>query len=323
MLIRLVQDQDFEALSYLWNQVFPEDKHSAKELKFYKDSFKPPYKFAQQVVFESGRLIGSVSYEQNAGMYHPQKFFMRLFVHPEYRRQGVGQSLYETLLKALAVHDPISIRVQVNESDIDALQFAHNRGFEETKRDWQAVLELSSFRPERFTQRLAELKVQGFSFKSFAEFDDKLAIGKAFYELFSRVRQDVPRSEPATPFSWEFFKENVIDAPDFYPEASFFAIKGQNLVALSQLWKGSSSNDLYTGLTATSRQLRGKGVATALKIHSLSYAKQAGAEKVFTNNDTRNVEMLAINDKLGFKRLPASLSMLKRLRNVTQGETEQ
>lgn len=315
MNIRPIQDQDFAGLSELWNLVFPEDKHSAEELKFYKDSFKDPYKFGQLVATEQEKVMGSASYEQNAGMYHPYKFFIRLFVHPKFRAKGMGKALYAALLKELEPHDPMTVRVLVKESEPNAFAFAQARDFFETKRDWESVLDLVSFEPEHFAQKVDNVKDQGFSFKNFAEFDDKFAVGKAFYELFSTVRLDVPRSEPATPFSFDFFQENVLNAPDFYPEGTFFALQGENLVALSQLWKGSSSNDLYTGLTAVAREVRGKGVATALKIHSLTFAKKAGASQVFTNNDTTNVEMLAVNDKLGFKRLPARLSMVKILRN--------
>lgn len=317
MIIRPIESQDFASLSKLWNLVFPEDKHSPEELEFYKNSFKEPYKFGQIIASEEASVIGSASYEQNAGMYHPHKFYIRLFVHPEFRGKGIGQKLYDALLQKLEPFEPVSLRVNVKETDTSALHFAQTRKFIETKRDWESVLDLAAFNPEVFKARLEELKTEGYSFKPFAEFDDQEEMGKAFYELFSTVRLDVPRSEPATPFSYDFFKENVLDAPDFYPEGTFFALKGTTLLGLSQLWKGSSSNDLYTGLTAVTREARGKGVATALKVISLETAKQAGAEQVFTNNDTNNVEMLAVNDKLGFKRLPARLSMMKRLREET------
>jgi len=86
-------------------------------------------------------------------------------------------------------------------------------------------------------------------------------------------------------------------------------------VGLTQLWRSEASADLYTGLTGVSRSHRGRGIATALKVRALGAARANGASRVFTDNDTRNVEMIAVNDKLGFKRLPALLSMANSLKS--------
>ncbi len=312
MNIRLVKDNDYEDLSSIWNKVFLNDRFSAKELKYLDDSIEEPCKFLR-LVAEDKSLLGSASYYQHAGMYHPNKFFMQLWVDPEQQKQGIGSQLYDALVKELSALDPLSLRVSVKENNTDALRFAQNRGFKETKRDWEAVLAAKDHKPENFETLELRAVSQGVVIKSLAEFEDKEAIGKQFFECFNLVRQDVPRSEPATPLSWAFFKKNFLDAPDFYPEGTFFAFHKSEMIGLSQVWKGESSSDLYTGLTAVKREHRRKGVATALKLKALRLAKNTNAGNIYTDNETNNVEMIAINEKLGFKKEPASIHLIKPL----------
>ncbi len=174
---------------------------------------------------------------------------------------------------------------------------------------------MSQYDPEAFETLERKALMNKIAIKALADFEDQDAIAKAFFECFNEVRQDVPRSEPATPLTWAYFKKSMLDAPDFYPEGTFLALDQEEIVGLTQLWKGESSADLYTGLTAVKRKARGKGIASALKARALRFAKETKATKVFTDNDTNNVEMIAINDKLGFKKLPAWLSMKKEISN--------
>jgi mycothiol synthase len=59
------------------------------------------------------------------------------------------------------------------------------------------------------------------------------------------------------------------------------------------------------------REARGQGLATAIKVRALRAVLELGFKTVRTDNDTQNTPMLAVNDKLGYQRQPAVLSMLK------------
>lgn len=317
MLIRPVQEHDYAQLSEIWKLVYPEDLLSEKELKHQDESYLAPCKFARYVAEQNGVILGSSNFEQHQGMYHPQKFFINVWVHPEHEKKGVGGALYEHLWAKLIAFNPLSLRTQVRENQLHAVAFAETRGFQETKRDWQSVLELKHYKPEKFDVLEQKALLKGVVIKSFAEFEDKAYIEKAFFNCFNDVRQDVPRSEPATPLSWEFIQTSMYSAPDFYPEGTFLAFLHDEMIGLSQFWKGESNDDLYTGLTGVKQKARGKGVATALKLRALRFAKTTAAAKVYTENDTKNLEMIAINDKLGFKKLPAWLSVKKEIRDAS------
>ena len=313
MNIRPVQGNDYETLAAIWNLVYPEDLYTATEFKYLDTTFEDPCKFARYVAELHGKVVASANYEQHQGMYHPQKFYVRVWVHPEYEKREIGAKLYAHLLKELKPHNPIQLRAQVREHLGHAVNFAEERGFEETKRDWESVLDMNQYTPETFEKLEQKAQSNGITIKALADFADMEGVARTFFEIFNELRQDVPRSEPATPLTWTYFKKSMLDAPDFYPGGTFLAFKGANAIGLTQFWKGESSDDLYTGLTAVKKQVRGQGVASALKARALRFAKETGATRVFTDNDTNNIEMIAINDKLGFKKLPAWLSMKKEM----------
>jgi predicted GNAT superfamily acetyltransferase len=58
---------------------------------------------------------------------------------------------------------------------------------------------------------------------------------------------------------------------------------------------------------------RRRGIGTALKAQSMILARQRGYHTMRTTNDPVNTGILAINDRLGFKRLPAQVLLALRL----------
>lgn len=308
MLIRPVQESDYPSLTALYNLVYPHDVHSVKELRFHDASFQLPYRFGRFVAVQGDAVVASSNYQQFAGAYHPQKFYLELFVHPEQRGKGVGTALYQQLEQSLASYQPISYSIQVEETETHAIASLQRRGFVELKRDWQQRLCVQDM-DRGWLERIQP--VPPLRFTTFAEFDNDEARRRQYCEFYNLVRLDVPRAEPPTPWGYDEFKKHVFDAPDYAAETLFLAMHGDAFIAMTQCFVSESSNDLYTGLTAVKREYRGRGIAQQLKLRAIQYALEQGIDHIYTDNDSKNVEMLAINAKLGFERLPAWLSMQK------------
>ena len=75
---------------------------------------------------------------------------------------------------------------------------------------------------------------------------------------------------------------------------------GDSMLALNL----ADPTKLQTDLTDVIRSHRRRGIATALKVHALSKAKTTEAEFVETDNEENN-PMFGLNQKLGFKAVPA------------------
>ena len=68
----------------------------------------------------------------------------------------------------------------------------------------------------------------------------------------------------------------------------------------------------YTAFTAVDRDYRGRSFATILKLATIEFVQRLGLNAMRTTNDTVNYPMVAVNEKLGYRRLPARVAM-KRL----------
>jgi mycothiol synthase len=310
--IRAAELTDLPAIVAIHAAAVPSRPHSLHELTHdltkLEDHLKP-----QLIVAEhDGQILGVASFSRSAGSYHPHKFHLELYVHPDSRGRGVGAALFDVTLEALKPLEAISVRTQVREDEASSLRFAQARGFTEDKRDFESLLDVQAFDAAPYSSLEARLAAEGVTLRSWRELDSE-AFRRELHAVFSEVRLDVPRSEPATPISFEFFDENVVSDAELAWDASFASLEGNRITGFTGAFQGAKSGVLDQWLTATTREARGRGIATALKVRQLEAAQRLGFVTVRTDNDTRNAPMLAVNAKLGFVRQPAVLSLAKVL----------
>lgn len=312
ILVRPFTLADLPAIVATQHAAVPDKPHSARELEYDITHLEEHLKRNFLVAESNGSLVGVADYHRSAGSYHPFKFLLELYVHPAARNQGVGAALFDSTLAALAPLKAIALRSQVREDEPYSLRFAAKRGFEETKRDFESNLDISVFDATPYRQLELGLAEAGVTLHSWSELDSE-AFRRELHQVFSVVRLDVPRSDPASPISLEFFLEHVLGDQELLWDASFVALEAGQIVGFTGAFQGARAGWLDQWLTATRREVRGRQIATALKVKQLEVAKHLGFSMVRTDNDSRNAAMLAVNGKLGFVRQPAVLSMLKEL----------
>ncbi|MFC4454667.1 GNAT family N-acetyltransferase [Deinococcus sonorensis] len=306
---------DLEAVAALITQLRPDRAISADELgSMDRDQRQLAYHHARWVLRgPREQLLGFGQYMQSPGQYHPRKFVMDLLLHPDARGRGLGRQLYDTVLEGLRAHNPLSVRGAVREDDPSALQFFEQRGFREHKRYWTSWLDLTRFDAAPYARLQAQVAEQGVELLSVADLQAQDPSGwkVQLHRLFSEVRLDVPRSDPATPIRLEQYDEWVLQDPGFLPDGYLLARHGDQLIGSSDVYRSAASPDLFIGLTGVRRAWRGRGVATALKLAGIRYAQAAGAERLWTDNESGNAPILRINEQLGFVREPALINLLK------------
>jgi mycothiol synthase len=306
MNLRDFQPTDIPEIVRVQHAAVPLHPWSIGEIERDLEKLEQKLQYHWCIAESNGELVGFSRFARNAGAYHAQKFGLDLCVHPEFQSRGIGRVLYSATLEKLKPFNPVGLRTQVRESDARALRFAQDRGFLETKRDFESTLELASFDFAAFERPLPE----GIELKNFRDLDSP-EFRHQFHEVFSTVRLDVPRAEPPTPITFGFFEENVIDEPELIPEAFVFAMRGEQIVGFTGGYQGAQPGWVDQWLTAVTREARGQGLATSIKVRALRAVLELGFKTVRTDNDTKNASMLAVNDKLGYQRQPAVLSMLK------------
>ncbi|HXF82814.1 MAG TPA: GNAT family N-acetyltransferase [bacterium] len=313
--IRPFEERDYPGALAVWNAVYA-DYPSSIEVARHEDArYDGARLHLRRFVAEAaGELVGVAEFHHAPNMYHPQKFWLSVEVRPERQGQGIGGALYDRLLAELAPYRPLVLWANIRETHPRGLAFAERRLFREVRRAWESRLDVRRFDPAPFlaeaAQALAGLTVATVA----AERDTEPRWLEMLYDLHSEVAADVPQPEPYTPMTLAEYRRRIIEHPEYLPEAHFLARHEDRYVAESNLFRSLQlAQVLYQGITGTRRAYRGRGIALALKLRTIAYAREAGKREIRTWNDTLNAPMLAINTRLGFVRQPAWLTVERTL----------
>jgi mycothiol synthase len=308
-------DSDYEVWAQIETAVDPDHPISAEDVSHYFSALPErcrPYPFIAE---DSNRPIGCAFIGRSSFSYHPRKFGVQVYVSEEARGMGVGSALYDAVIGAVADQSPIGFRVRVRENEPHSIRFAEKRGFVEKMREWESALDMAAYNPAAFAHLGERAAQSGITIKSVAELaaSDVPDWDRKIHAVEMQTLADVPFSDVFTPSPFEDWRKMALESPHFLPEGFFVALDGDEFIATSGLWRGSREGTLETGLTGVLRDYRRKGVATALKLHALAFAKHSGAAEVRTDNATTNRPMLAINEQFGFEKRPATIFMTKTL----------
>jgi GNAT superfamily N-acetyltransferase len=319
--IRRFTSDDYPAMVNIHNTVFPDYADTIAEWRFNDERKEPHIRWNRYVAEEpvTGEIVAFGNYGQYTDMYHPRKFTLGVTVMPEHQGKGIGTALYEHVMAALAEFDPLVVRTHAREDYGRGIAFLQKRGFEEEMRDWESRLNVAAFDPVAFAGAEERVAGQGIVIKSLAELAaEDSDRDRKLYDLDWTITLDMPAPDTLTQPSYEHFQKNVLENPDFLPDAWFMALDGDKYVGESALWRSQANDSFYVGATGVLREYRRRGIAMALKLRAIAYAKSVGCPEIKTWNEQGNRPMLSINEALGFVKQPAWISFAKKLSDETE-----
>ncbi|HEY5538307.1 MAG TPA: GNAT family N-acetyltransferase [Thermoplasmata archaeon] len=313
--IRDFQPEDYPAVVEIGNLLYPEHPTTVEEERFEDEHFDTKQYILRRYVAvgPSGSVVASALFYHMPNAYDPHRFGMWIGVHPQWHGKGVGHALYEHLFGQFQVLSAVALRTWTRETMRDSVAWLERRGFRELMRGWESRLEVKSFDFAQFAHYWGP--PPGIDIVTLAEelAKDPESI-HALYELDCDIAPDMPRIDPFTRRSFEMYRDRVLNSPGSIPDAVFVAKDGDRYVGLTELFRqGALPTTLNTGLTGVRREHRGRGVAFALKLRALDWAKRHGYREVRTFNSTLNAPMLGINVKLGFVKQPVWITFGKDL----------
>ena len=305
----------YDAALNVRNSVWPNFPEDREEWIHYDINYDPKYFFQRYVISNNRKVIATGVACEPWWSHKPGKIHFEINVLQEHRKRGVGTKYLEYIEDLLKTRKGNRLTVNTREDQLDGVQFLENHDFSVVLREPESVLDVRNFDFNRFKHANKKIMDARIKIKSLLDLQATDANWKHnLYELYCKIMRDVPSDDEHTKRTLENFEKQKLNAPQFDPRANFIALDNGQYVGLSSLWRQKSRPKvLWTDLTGVIRSHRRRGIALALKIMTISFANQLGADHIETDNEENN-PMLRLNQLLGFVPLSTWLTLEKQYR---------
>jgi mycothiol synthase len=290
-ITRAGTDADLEAMIHVRSLATPDARPTLENLRFNLES-------REALVY----LVARLGHDPVAcGYVEPWTAYAvgDVVVVPARRHGGIGSAVLAEISSRARSLGKESIQGEARESDAESRAFLERRRFVRVGAEKALVLELDGFDPPE-----VDLPV-GVRIASRVDEPDRL---EEMHAVAVQGDEDIPGSAGVQTF--EQWRAHEIDKPDRRADLCFLALAGDEVVGYAALQ--AHGEKAFHGLTATRRDWRRRGVATALKCAEIAAAKRAGFERLLTESEERNEPMRRLNEKLGFVPAPEFSTVVMR-----------
>ncbi|MFM9872958.1 MAG: GNAT family N-acetyltransferase [Fimbriimonadaceae bacterium] len=255
-----------------------------------------------------GEIVGFAHLRRNSGMFS-DTFLLTLAVDEVHQGRGYGAALLDSVLEQAPEMGARRIVPIVRETHARAPKFFESRGFDTKMSLREGYLELEDFEAE-----IEELP-EGYHLVRWSDIEDNEENREKFAVAFLKMDADEPGSLLLGGFDRETIERDAFDADTSDPRYLYLVECDGEWVAHHQIQMNEPGDWEMTGITFTGTlpAHRRLGLATALKNLGALEAKELGAKRIMTHNDSSNLGMLTINRKQGYVEEPGWLMMLREL----------
>jgi GNAT superfamily N-acetyltransferase len=285
----------------------PDDPRDPVMLRFWWSTRSPDDKARELISERDGAAIAFVGAGHEPWEGKPKRFgWVRVSLAPEVWtasrfEQAVG--LAEDWLREAGGAIAVARRY---ENQADEIRVLERRGYGEVRRQRHQHLDLVEHREALLAAAehdRVQMRGEGVTLLTLDRDADPEKMTK-LYELTMATWQDIPTTVPIHLPPYDEWLRIFFKNPSVREDRFWIARVGDAIVGLSVMAYPPIRGLPWTNYTATSKGVRGRGIARALKHESLAQAIALGHQRVGTSNDGENAPILHLNSELGYR--PAS-----------------
>lgn len=317
LIVRERRPQDDAQVVDLGNRLNPLYPPSTVEEVRARIAATPADLYVRRWVGEvDGQVVASASLAQMRTA-EPGAYWISLAVEPERQRHGIGSTMLQTIVASAQEAGASRLYAHVPDDRPGSFAFANQAGFAKTgKSERLSRLNVHSANLDGFQGAEERLRAEGVRVVILAEMGmENQPFLRALWRLDGDTQRDVPGSEVWEPDPFDEWVK-MFDLPGISPEWFWVAVEGERPVGTAVLQR-QGENAAWNAYTSADRAYRGKGIARALKLRTIEWARTHGVDYIYTGNNAENHRMLAINISLGYEMLPAEVEVVRTLRPQT------
>ena len=298
IVVRPIRRRDIPAVVRIRHSVHPDDLLTPESFAWTLDHERPSEQARRWVATERGAVVG-IAAARRAPWYPGNVAHCHVAVDAAHRGRGIGARLASEVERHLDRLHPTAVLSEIEHADEPSAAFARHRGFRHTRDAQVWSLDPRTIALDELPARIAAAAANGYRLVPVRLLLDR---PKDLFELNRAVEADLPTDLPIEePYDeWRTFE---FDHPLFSPDASFGVLAGDQPVAFTWVFVDAPAGRAGHGMTGTVPGHRHRGLARLVKLATIDWLASHGVTVVFTDNDTTNVDMLALNEHLGYRRL--------------------
>lgn len=261
-----------------------------------------------------GTVVGSYDLREATWVRRSNTWIVFLEVDAPHRNAGIGSQLHDHMLATATRAGAARLYGSVREDLPASLAFVERRGCRRTGRvDRMSRLDVHGANLSLFAGVDERVRASGIEIMTLEQIGaDNDRVLRRLHAMETDAVRDIPSSEDAAPDPYDEWVERVLRSEGRSPRWFWVAIDGVRPVGVARLsLRGARA--AMNGLTAVDAAYRGRGIARALKVRTIQWARENGVDYLYTGNDAENLPMLAINTQLGYQPLPGRLEVMKEV----------
>lgn len=282
----------------------PDDPRDPQMLQFWWTLRSENEWTTRQVAERDGAAAAFVAAGHELWENVPERFgWLRVVIHPDLWSERDYLALISRAEAWLRSEGVATAVIRIREDVKDELRVAGSVGYREVRRQRNSELDLVGLRG-RLLKGAAEnrkrMQEQGVRLLTLSEDKDPELMTK-LHEMMVEAEQDIPVSVPIRKQPFDEWKRATFDNPGTREDRFWIAREGDAIVGMSVMDFPPTRGLPWTAFTATSKKVRGRGIARALKYETIAQAIDLGYKRVRTANDGINEPILHINREMGYQ----------------------